>query len=122
MTLRAHQELDLTSVDLVLGTTRSVRRNLDLERTVDPQLISECIDLATQAPTGIPGQNWRFLLVSDPGQKARLAELYKATLFEFVETRGLPLKETQLALPQMPLLICVCALARIFHQCAFTRM
>ena len=114
MTFRAHQELDLASVDLVLGTTRSVRRNLDLERAVDPQLISECIDLATQAPTGIPGQNWRFLLVSDPGQKARLAELYKATLFEFVETRSLPLKETQLALvqrlPHMPLLICVCAL------------
>lgn len=106
--------MNLASVDLVLGTTRSVRRKLDLERRVDPALIAECIDLATQAPTGIPGENWRFVLVSDAKQKQRLAELYKATFFEFVESRGLPLKDTQLALierlPQMPLLICVCAI------------
>lgn len=106
--------MNLASVDLVLGTTRSVRRKLDLERRVDPALIAECIDLATQAPTGIPGENWRFVLVSDAKQKQRLAELYKATFFEFLESRGLPLKDTQLALierlPQMPLLICVCAI------------
>lgn len=106
--------MDLASIDLVLGTTRSVRRKLDLERTLDPALIADCIDLATQAPTGIPGESWRFVLVSDATQKQRLAELYKATLFEFTKSQGLALKSTQLALierlPQMPLLICVCAI------------
>ena len=105
---------DLASVDLVLGTTRSVRRNLDFERKVDPELIRECIELACQAPTGIPGENWRFVLVWDKGQKTRLAELYQSTLLEFVRTRGLPLKDTQRALMaklrDMPLLICVCAI------------
>ena len=89
---------DLASVDLVLGTTRSVRRKLDFERTVDPALIDECIDLATQAPTGIPGENWRFVLVWDAETKVRLAKLYESTLLGFVETRGLPLKDTQRAL------------------------
>ena len=107
---------DLASVDLVLATTRSVRRKLDFERAVEPELVHECIDIATQAPTGIPGENWRFLLVWDKDQKARLAKLYESTLLAFVETRGLPFKDTQRALisklADMPLLICVCALGR----------
>ena len=112
----AGKDLDLASVDLVLGTTRSVRRNLDFEREIDPAVIMDCIDIATQAPTGIPGQNWRFVLVTDAQQKSRLAKLYEATLYEFVKEREVPLKDTQRALVarmhEMPLLICVCAMGQ----------
>lgn len=114
MTSAKGEALDLASIDLVLSTTRSVRRNLDFEREIDPALIMECIDLATRAPTGIPGQNWRFVLVADAAQKARLAALYESTLYEYVERRGISLKATQKALVarlhEMPLLICVCAI------------
>jgi hypothetical protein len=45
-------ELDIASTDGLLTTTRSVRRRLDLERSVLRELIEECIDLAMQAPMG----------------------------------------------------------------------
>ncbi|UGT43328.1 hypothetical protein LTV02_08050 [Nocardia yamanashiensis] len=43
--------LDLTP-DELLSTTRAVRRRLDFSRPVPRGLIEECVDLATQAPTG----------------------------------------------------------------------
>lgn len=40
------------SAEEVLSTTRAVRKRLDLTRPVPRRLIEECVDLATQAPTG----------------------------------------------------------------------
>mgnify|MGYP003668676685 FL=1 len=44
--------IDVGAVDHALTTTRAVRRRLDLERSVDDQIILDCIDVAEQAPTG----------------------------------------------------------------------
>jgi nitroreductase len=68
--------LDL-SPDELLSTTRSVRKRLDLERPVDPVLVRECIELATQAPTGGNAQGWHFVVVTDADKRAKLAELYR---------------------------------------------
>ena len=57
--------IDLESVDTVLSTARSVRRRLDFARPVEPEVIFDCIDVATQAPTGLGGESWRFLVVTD---------------------------------------------------------
>ena len=40
------------SADEVLATTRSVRKRLDFERPVERELVTECLELALQAPTG----------------------------------------------------------------------
>ncbi|HEX2026923.1 MAG TPA: nitroreductase family protein [Nitriliruptorales bacterium] len=64
------------SVDELLTTTRAVRRRLDLSRPVDPELIRECLQLAIQAPTAANRQDWHFVVVTDPEQRAGLAELY----------------------------------------------
>jgi nitroreductase len=69
--------LDLPSVDHVLSTTRSVRRRLDLTRPVEPEVIEECLRLAIQAPTGGNSQGWRWIVVTDPGLRMQLAELYR---------------------------------------------
>ena len=69
--------LDLASVDHVLTTTRSVRRRLDLERPVEPEVIEECLRLAIQAPTGGNSQGWRWIVVTDAGLRMQLAELYR---------------------------------------------
>ena len=69
--------LDLTSVDHVLTTTRSVRRRLDLTRPVEPEVIEECLRLAIQAPTGGNTQGWRWIVVTDAELRAQLAELYR---------------------------------------------
>jgi nitroreductase len=62
--------------DELLSTTRSVRKRLDLTRPVDPAVLRECIELATQAPTGSNAQGWHFVVVTDPAKRAQLAEWY----------------------------------------------
>jgi len=54
------------SADELLSTTRSVRKRLDFDRSVDEKLITECLELAVQAPTGSNSQNWRFLVITAP--------------------------------------------------------
>jgi nitroreductase len=69
-------DLGLTA-DELLRTTRSVRRRLDLERPVEPDLIAECVEVAQQAPTGSNMQAWHFLAVTDPATRAEPAALYQ---------------------------------------------
>ena len=65
------------SVDEVLATTRAVRKRLDFEKPVEPEIIKECLEAAIQSPTGSNSQSWQWLVVTDPEQRAALAELYK---------------------------------------------
>lgn len=68
----------INDVDMVLATTRAVRKRLDLERPVAPELIEECLSLAQQATMGSNQEDWRFVAVTDPEQKRRIGELYRA--------------------------------------------
>lgn len=68
--------LDLTP-DQVLATTRAVRKRLDLARPVEPELLRECIELATQAPTGSNSQRWHFVVVTNAQQRRALGEFYR---------------------------------------------
>jgi nitroreductase len=72
-------QLNLTA-DEVLSTTRAVRKRLDLDRPVPRQLIEECIDLATQAPTGRNRQRWHFIVVTDAPQRKAVADLFRAAV------------------------------------------
>lgn len=80
-----YQAIDLASVDHVLQTTRSVRLRLDLERPVPQALIKEALNVALQAPTGANTQTWRFLVVSDPEVRARIADYYRLAAQAYVE-------------------------------------
>lgn len=87
--------MDLATVDKLLTTTRSVRKRLDLDRPVPPEIIEECLELAIQAPTGSNSQGWRFMVVTDKAKRARIGELYKQSFFiyarssqEQLESRG----------------------------------
>ncbi|MHB1928531.1 MAG: nitroreductase family protein [Acidimicrobiales bacterium] len=68
---------DLAVTDALLSTTRSVRKRLDLDRPVEQDVILDCLRLAQQAPTGSNSQGWRWVVVTDPELRARLAELYR---------------------------------------------
>jgi|TARA_B100001094_G_scaffold173338_1_gene167638 nitroreductase len=65
------------SVDEVLATTRAVRKRLDFDKPVEPEIIKECLEAAIQSPTGSNSQSWQWLVVTDPDQRAALAALYK---------------------------------------------
>lgn len=69
--------MDRASVDHVLSTTRAVRKRLDLDRPVPPEIVEECLELAVQAPTGSNYQLWRFLVVTDAEKRAALGRLYR---------------------------------------------
>jgi nitroreductase len=69
--------MDLTTVDHLLSTTRSVRKRLDFTRPVEAAVITKCIELALQAPTGGNSQGWSFVVVTDAAKRKAVAELYK---------------------------------------------
>ena len=71
------------SIDELLTTTRSVRKRLDLERPVERAVIEECLTLALQAPNGSNHQQWCFLILDDPAQIARAAEIYRAAIDDY---------------------------------------
>jgi nitroreductase len=65
------------SVDEVLTTTRSVRKRLDLSRPVELKILIECLALAQQAPSASDAQGFHFVVVTDPGQRAALGDLFR---------------------------------------------
>ena len=97
----------------LLSTARSVRRNLDFTRAIDRADLYACIDVAVQAPTGLIGEGWRFLVVTDPLKKSEIAVLYSQILVEVMQARGMPLKASHQALiarlHEIPAMIFVCA-------------
>ena len=70
--------MDLETVDELLTTTRAVRKRLDPTRPVPAEVITECVRLATQAPTAGDAQSWRWLAVTDPRIRAAIADIYRA--------------------------------------------
>ena len=67
----------------LLTTTRSVRRRLDLTRPVPPELISECIEVACQAPSGGNRQQWQWLVVTDAESRAFIGERYREAWYAY---------------------------------------
>lgn len=76
--------MDIASVDELLTTTRSVRKRLDLNRPVGRDVILECIQLAMQAPTAQNAQDWRWLVITDAGKRAAIAEIYRSVGAEYL--------------------------------------
>ena len=104
--------LSISQFDEVLSTARSVRRNLDFERHLEREVLYDCIDVAVQAPTGVDGERWRFVVVDEAGRKAELAGLYTEVLEDLLADRGMTMKPTHRALTsrlhQIPAMIFVC--------------
>jgi nitroreductase len=68
---------DLDVTDKLLSTTRAVRKRLDLGRPVEREVITECLELAMQAPTGSNRQGWRWLVLTDAEKRRALADIYR---------------------------------------------
>ena len=68
--------IDVANADLLLTTTRAVRKRLDLTRPVEPEIVLDCLQIAVQAPTASNAQGWRWMVVTDPAKRAALADMY----------------------------------------------
>jgi nitroreductase len=67
-------------LEQALTTTRTVRKRLDLSRPVPRSVVEQCLSLALQAPNGSNRQLWRWILIDDPGLRAKVADVYRASL------------------------------------------
>ena len=76
------------SVDEVLATTRAVRKRLDFDKPIEPEVIKECLEAAIQSPTGSNLQGWQWMIVTDPEKRAGLADLYKRGWEQYVTMDG----------------------------------
>ncbi len=74
--------------DELLTTTRSVRKRLDLDREVPPELVRECIEVAVQAPTGGNTQGWHWMVVTDPGLRAQIGDYYRRSYERYRDSPG----------------------------------
>ena len=72
---------DLDQVDRLLSTTRAVRKRLDLDRPVEPEVITECLRLATYTPSAANTQLWRWLVVTDADERQQVADVYRGLFY-----------------------------------------
>lgn len=79
--------MDLSAIDHVLTTTRSVRKRLDLTRPVDLDVVRRCIDLAIQAPDGGNLGKYHFLVVTDAEKRASIASYYRKSFDAYLGTQ-----------------------------------
>jgi nitroreductase len=70
--------IDVANADLLLTTTKQVRKRLDLSRPVPRELLLECIDIASHAPMGGNLERNRWMIIDDPSIKAEIAPLYQS--------------------------------------------
>lgn len=76
------------SVDEVLATTRAVRKRLDFDRPVEPEVIKECLESAVQSPTGSNMQSWQWMVVTDADKRQAIGDLYRQGWAQYVTMQG----------------------------------
>ena len=81
--------MSLETIDHILTTTRSVRKRLDLERLVEPEVIERCIDIALQAPTGSNISQNFFVVVTESDRREQLANIYRKAFDEMFKNENL---------------------------------
>src|SRR5262245_16934537 len=121
--------MDLSTVDHLLTTTRSVRRRLDLTRPVEREVIARCIDIAIQAPNGGNFGWYHFVVVTDPTKRAGIADIYRQVMAEYVLPRrelygpGLLASSLHLAehLHEVPVHIIPCITGRAGHESPYVQ-
>lgn len=69
------QEMSLSEA---IHTARALRRFKP--DPVPDEVLARLIDAGVRAPTGSNLQNWRFVIVTDPGLRRHLAELYRESM------------------------------------------
>ena len=65
--------------EYLLTATRSARKTLDVAAPVDLGVIHECLGIGLHAANGSNQQSWRWIVVTDPDLRSRIADWYRDT-------------------------------------------
>lgn len=102
-------------IDLLeaIYTTRTIRRFTD--QPVPPELVRLVLEAATQAPSGINRQPWRFIVLEDPEVRRKVGDLYREGYVENRkpepgEEERNPSVHLAMHLAEVPVLIVVCGI------------
>ena len=76
------------SAEELLTTTRSVRKRLDFSRPVPRELLSACVALALQAPSGSNRWTANFVIVTEEERRRALGDAYRAAYTAYRDSRG----------------------------------
>ncbi|HJR25120.1 MAG TPA: nitroreductase family protein [Acidimicrobiales bacterium] len=87
--------VDVANADLLLTTTKQVRKRLDLTRPVPRELLLECIDIASHAPMGGNQQRNRWMIIDDEATKAEITPLYQSVGRPYLAASGTPADDRQ---------------------------
>ena len=79
---------DLEQTDLLLTTTKQVRKRLDLTRAVPYEELLECIDVASHAPMGGNLERNRWMIIDDADTKAKISEYFAAVGRPYLATNS----------------------------------
>ena len=106
--------------DQLLSTTRAVRKRLDLERPVEDSVLTECMELALQAPSGSNRQGWHFVFVTDAEKRAQIASWYKSSFDAYAKSpnssRQQTIEDPELAATQARVLSSADHLSENLHR------
>ena len=91
--------IDVAVADKLLTTTRGVRRRMDFTRPVDPAIITECVEVAMQAPVGRETWGVHFIVATEPGVKMKIADLYRKVCYPYLDGLGDTAGDGQLDVP-----------------------
>jgi nitroreductase len=80
--------MDLATVDMLLTTTRSVRKRLDFTRPVRPEVLEDGLDIAIQAATEEDIPRYHFLVTTDLAIRTELAALYRTAMANYLLRPG----------------------------------
>ena len=76
------------SPDELLTTTRTVRKRLDLARSVPLDLIRECLGVALQAPSGSNRQSWHWMVITDENSRRVIGDYYRQSVASYLNSSG----------------------------------
>ncbi|MFQ5934197.1 MAG: nitroreductase family protein [Dehalococcoidia bacterium] len=79
--------INVSAADHLLTTTRGVRRRMDFDRPVAPEIIEECIEIALQSPVGSLTTKRHFIVVTDPEKRRQVADVYGKACYPYLEER-----------------------------------
>ena len=80
-------KIDIDATDHLLTTTRGVRKRIDWNRPVKPEVIEKCIEISMQSPVGSLAQNRHFIVVTDPEKRRQVGDVYRKACYPYLEER-----------------------------------